>query len=119
MARHAPAHQPPQRHRTRATPPRDDQQVQQPPSRDGDSNQQGAADSSSQGGVGRLVAAVAILAAAAAAAGLKDKVHDLEDLITASAYLGPVIYAGAYTTATVLLFPASVLTLAAGYLFGE
>lgn len=121
MARHAPAHQPTQRHLTRATPPpREDQEVSQPPSRDGDSKQQGATDSSSQGGgVSRLVAAVAILAAAAAAAGLKDKVHDLEDLITASGYLGPVIYAGAYTTATVLLFPASVLTLAAGYLFGE
>lgn len=45
--------------------------------------------------------------------------QDLEDLIAASGYLGPLIYAGAYTASTVLLFPASVLTLAAGYLFGE
>lgn len=93
--------------------------MQQGPSLDSTSQQQGASDSSSsQGGVSRVVAAVAILAAAAAAASLKDKVHDLEDLIAASGYLGPVIFAGAYTSATVLLFPASVLTLAAGYLFG-
>lgn len=81
---------------------------------------------SSQGGVNRLLvlgglvaAAVAILVAAGGLGGLKDKVHDLEDLIEASGYLGPLIYAGAYTASTVLLFPASVLTLAAGYLFGE
>lgn len=45
--------------------------------------------------------------------------QDLEDLIAASGYLGPLIFTGAYATATVLLFPASLLTLAAGYLFGE
>lgn len=44
--------------------------------------------------------------------------QDLEELIAASGYLGPLIYAGSYTVATVLLFPASILTLAAGYLFG-
>lgn len=66
-----------------------------------------------------MATAAAILVASGGLGGLKDKVHDLEDLITASGYLGPLIYAGAYTTATVLLFPASVLTLAAGYLFGE
>jgi hypothetical protein len=81
---------------------------------------------SSQGGVNRLLVlgglvavAASILYAAGGLSGLKDKVHDLEDLIGASGYLGPVIYAGAYTASTVLLFPASVLTLAAGYLFGE
>jgi hypothetical protein len=45
--------------------------------------------------------------------------QDLEDLIAASGYLGPLIFAGSYAAATVLLFPASLLTLGAGYLFGE
>jgi hypothetical protein len=81
---------------------------------------------SSQGGVKRLLVlgglvavAASILYGAGGLSGLKDQVHDLEDLIEASGYLGPLIYAGAYTASTVLLFPASVLTLAAGYLFGE
>jgi uncharacterized membrane protein YdjX (TVP38/TMEM64 family) len=43
----------------------------------------------------------------------------LEDVIAASGYLGPLIFAGSYAAATVLLFPASLLTLGAGYLFGE
>jgi hypothetical protein len=43
---------------------------------------------------------------------------DLEDLISRSGYLGPLIYIGAYAAAAVLLFPASLLTLGAGYLFG-
>lgn len=81
--------------------------------------------SSDGGGVNRLLvlgglvaAAAAILVASGGLGGLKDRVHDLEDLIAASGYLGPLIYAAAYTTSTVLLFPASVLTLAAGFLFG-
>lgn len=45
--------------------------------------------------------------------------QDLEGIIAASGYLGPLIFAGSYAAATVLLFPASLLTLAAGYLFGE
>eukprot|EP00775_Hariotina_reticulata_P006553 gene6553-6781_t len=44
--------------------------------------------------------------------------QDLEELIAASGYVGPVIFASSYAAATVLLFPASLLTLAAGYLFG-
>ena len=35
-----------------------------------------------------------------------------------SGLLGPVIFIAVYAVATVLLFPASVLTLAAGALFG-
>jgi uncharacterized membrane protein YdjX (TVP38/TMEM64 family) len=45
--------------------------------------------------------------------------QDLEELIAASGYVGPVIFASSYAAATVLLFPASLLTLAAGYLFGR
>jgi hypothetical protein len=45
--------------------------------------------------------------------------QDLEDIIAASGYLGPLIFAGSYAAATVLLFPASLLTLGAGYLFGK
>jgi uncharacterized membrane protein YdjX (TVP38/TMEM64 family) len=49
---------------------------------------------------------------------LSSSPQDLEDLISRSGYLGPLIFIGAYAGATVLLFPASLLTLGAGYLFG-
>jgi uncharacterized membrane protein YdjX (TVP38/TMEM64 family) len=42
----------------------------------------------------------------------------VESLVSASGSLGPVIFIGAYALATVLFIPGSVLTLAAGYLFG-
>ena len=45
--------------------------------------------------------------------------QDLEQLVSQSGSLGPVIFGGAYAAATVLLFPASLLTLGAGYLFGK
>ncbi|WIA15201.1 hypothetical protein OEZ85_001881 [Tetradesmus obliquus] len=81
-----------------------------------------ASSSNSSGRVALLAGLVAVaalvLVASGGFGGLKDKVKDLEDLIAASGYLGPLIYAGAYAAATVLLFPASLLTLGAGYLFG-
>lgn len=42
----------------------------------------------------------------------------LSDIAKESESLGPVYFGAAYSLATVLLIPASVLTLAAGYLFG-
>jgi hypothetical protein len=90
------------------------------------SSSDSTSDSSQGGGASRLLllgglvaAAGAILVTSGGLGGLKDKVHDLEGLITASGNLGPLIYGAAYTASTVLLFPASVLTLAAGYLFGK
>lgn len=50
---------------------------------------------------------------------LNQLVQDLEALIAGSGPLGPLIFVAAYVAATVLLFPASLLTLGAGYLFGE
>jgi uncharacterized membrane protein YdjX (TVP38/TMEM64 family) len=46
------------------------------------------------------------------------QLQDLEELIASSGAVGPLIFVGAYAAATVLLFPASLLTLGAGYLFG-
>lgn len=42
----------------------------------------------------------------------------VEEMARDSGAWGPVYFGGAYALATVLFFPASVLTLAAGYLFG-
>eukprot|EP00884_Botryococcus_braunii_P008664 jgi/Botrbrau1/1779/Bobra.0217s0034.1 len=42
----------------------------------------------------------------------------VENLVSNSGALGPIIFIGAYAVATVFLIPGSVLTLAAGYLFG-
>ncbi|KAF8060581.1 TVP38/TMEM64 family protein [Scenedesmus sp. PABB004] len=50
--------------------------------------------------------------------GGRERARELEGVIAASGALGYVIFAAAYAAATVLLFPASVLTLGAGYLFG-
>ncbi|KAK9830563.1 hypothetical protein WJX72_012501 [[Myrmecia] bisecta] len=47
-----------------------------------------------------------------------DAVAELERAITESGSLGPLIFVLAYAASAVLFFPASVLTLAAGYLFG-
>lgn len=106
------------RHQPRAT-ERDQQQLEPVSKRD----EQDASDpaANSGGGLNRLLLFGGLVTAAVVAGGvggLRDKVQDLEDLIAASGYLGPLIYAGSYTVATVLLFPASILTLAAGYLFG-
>lgn len=42
----------------------------------------------------------------------------VESLVSTSGGLGPIIFIVAYAVATVLFIPGSVLTLAAGYLFG-
>lgn len=42
----------------------------------------------------------------------------LENWVAAAGPAGPVVYAACYAICAVLLLPASVLTLAAGYLFG-
>eukprot|EP00879_Flechtneria_rotunda_P025532 GHRR01027134.1.p1 GENE.GHRR01027134.1~~GHRR01027134.1.p1 ORF type:complete len:274 (+),score=50.15 GHRR01027134.1:225-1046(+) len=67
-----------------------------------------------------LIVAVAglLLMASGGTSGLRERVEELQVLIASSEYLGPVIFAAAYALFTVLLFPASLLTLAAGYLFG-
>ena len=69
---------------------------------------------------GLLAAAVALLLAVppAEAAGLSGAVDGLEELIQSAGAAGPLIFIAAYIAATVLLVPASVLTLAAGFLFG-
>lgn len=52
------------------------------------------------------------------AASLSDLTNSAVDLVAASGWLGPAVFVAAYIIATVLLVPASVLTLAAGALFG-
>ena len=42
----------------------------------------------------------------------------MEEAVSGSGVLGPIIFIVGYAAATVLLFPASILTLAAGVLFG-
>ncbi|KAI8471588.1 MAG: snare associated Golgi protein-domain-containing protein [Monoraphidium minutum] len=70
-------------------------------------------------GLGLVGAAVLLLVVLRANGyDVQGAVKDLEDLISRSGYLGPLIFVGAYAGATVLLFPASLLTLGAGYLFG-
>lgn len=46
-------------------------------------------------------------------------VASIEDAVAASGWLGPAVFIAVYAVATVFLFPASVLTLAAGALFGK
>ena len=68
-----------------------------------------------------LLASAAVLAglpAPAAALSLQGAVGGLEELIQSAGLLGPVIFVAAYVAATVLLVPGSLLTLAAGFLFG-
>lgn len=64
-------------------------------------------------------AATLLLAPAPAEAlSLSEAVGGLEDLIAGAGAAGPLIFIAAYVAATVLLVPGSVLTLAAGFLFG-
>ncbi|KAL4857064.1 TVP38/TMEM64 family membrane protein [Chlorella vulgaris] len=68
-----------------------------------------------------VLAAAAVLLclpAPAEALSVQGAVGGLEDLIQSAGILGPVIFIVAYIAATVVLIPASVLTLAAGFLFG-
>lgn len=75
---------------------------------------------------GLALAAAASLAGAvllaaplpAEALSLAGAVSGLEQLIQQAGFLGPLIFIAAYVAATVLLVPGSVLTLAAGFLFG-
>jgi uncharacterized membrane protein YdjX (TVP38/TMEM64 family) len=64
-----------------------------------------------------ILVAVA-LPSPAEAFSLQDAVSGLEAAIAAAGPLGPILFIGAYILATVLLIPASVLTVAAGFLFG-
>jgi uncharacterized membrane protein YdjX (TVP38/TMEM64 family) len=63
-------------------------------------------------------AVLACMPAPAQALDLQGAVGGLEDLIQSAGLLGPVIFVAAYVAATVLLIPGSILTLAAGFLFG-
>ncbi|KAK9821468.1 hypothetical protein WJX81_006627 [Elliptochloris bilobata] len=45
-------------------------------------------------------------------------VAKLEAIVDASGAAGPAVYAGAYAVGTTLFFPAALLTLGAGYLWG-
>ncbi|MEW5305301.1 MAG: hypothetical protein WDW38_005658 [Sanguina aurantia] len=45
-------------------------------------------------------------------------VQTVEDAVNSSGWLGPAVFIAIYALATVFLFPASILTLAAGALFG-
>jgi uncharacterized membrane protein YdjX (TVP38/TMEM64 family) len=59
-----------------------------------------------------------VLPLPAEAFSLQDAVSSLEAAITAAGSLGPILFIAAYIIATVFLIPASVLTVAAGFLFG-
>lgn len=55
---------------------------------------------------------------AAAAPSLEGLLGGVEDLVAGAGALGPLVFIAAYAACTVLLVPGSVLTLAAGALFG-
>lgn len=70
-----------------------------------------------------VAGAAAFLAAAAAgyfAQGhsAKDAIQAVETTVTAAGSAGPLIFIASYAIATVVLVPASALTLAAGFLYG-
>jgi uncharacterized membrane protein YdjX (TVP38/TMEM64 family) len=69
----------------------------------------------------KLAAAILILAALFAAFRLlpvQGYLTAFIDFIRGLGVWGPVLYAGVYVVATVLMFPGSLLTLAAGFIFG-
>ena len=79
----------------------------------------------SAGSASAALASAALLLLAAAAAPLpaealspSDAVSVLEQLVQDAGAAGPLVFIVAYVAATVLLVPGSVLTLAAGFLFG-
>ena len=49
---------------------------------------------------------------------IKAVAASLDNLVRSYGPLGPVIFAAAYVTATLVLIPSTALTLAAGYIFG-
>lgn len=72
------------------------------------------------GTLGLAAAAFALLALPepAAALGLDQLLGGVEEAVASAGALGPLFFIAAYVVATVLLVPGSVLTLAAGALFG-
>lgn len=72
------------------------------------------------GTLGLVAAAFALLALPepAAALGLDQLLGGVEEAVASAGALGPLLFIAAYVVATVLLVPGSVLTLAAGALFG-
>ena len=72
----------------------------------------------------KAVAGAAVLLAAAAIAyfaqghSVKDAIQSVETTVTAAGSAGPIIFIASYAVATVVLIPASALTLAAGFLYG-
>ena len=69
------------------------------------------------GGAAALLAATAI-AYFAQGYSVKDAIQSVETTVTAAGSAGPVIFIASYAVATVILVPASALTLAAGFLYG-
>ena len=65
-----------------------------------------------------FILSAALLPLPAEAFSLQDAVQWLEGAVAAAGALGPVLFIGAYTVATVFLIPASLLTVGAGFLFG-
>ena len=72
----------------------------------------------------KAVAGAAALLAAAAIAyfvqghSVRDAIQAVERTVTAAGSAGPLIFIASYAIATVVLVPASALTLAAGFLYG-
>lgn len=67
---------------------------------------------------GAAATALLALPAPAQAASLQEGVSWLQQLIASSGPLGPLLFIFAYAAAAVLLVPGSLLTVAAGFLFG-
>lgn len=86
--------------------------------------QQTVAQTSSSAPTQKAVAGAAALLAVAAVAyfaqghSVQDATQAVERTVTAVGSAGPLIFIGSYAIATVVLVPASALTLAAGFLYG-
>ncbi len=65
------------------------------------------------------LAMLLLMPPSADAASLSDLTNSAVDLVAVSGWLGPAVFVAVYVISTVLLVPASVLTLAAGALFGR
>lgn len=66
-----------------------------------------------------LLLAVAALVVASRALGLGDRLAELRDWIRELGWLGPIVFVLLYALAATLAVPASLLTVAAGALFGS
>lgn len=86
--------------------------------------EQPVAQASSSASKQKAAAGAAALLAAGAIAyfaqghSVKDATQAVERTVTAAGSAGPFIFIGSYAIATVILVPASALTLAAGFLYG-